>query len=84
MIVHLIMSCDAATEEAAKTYLICKELRDSNDTHIIKYIKYVKHHRVYFTAANFFEINRRTILSMATIITNYLIVILQLNGINIH
>lgn len=78
------MSCDAVTEEAAKTYRICNDLRESTDEKIIQYVKYVKHHRVYFTAANFFEINRRTILSMVNIITNYLIVILQLNGIYLH
>lgn len=75
------MSCDAVTVEAARTYSICKDLKLSKDEEIIKYVKYVKHHRVHFTAANFFEINRRTILSIVNVLTNYLIVILQLNGI---
>lgn len=78
---HVIMSCDAATAEAAKTYLICKELIESKNKEVINFIKYVKYHRVYFTAASFFEIIR--ILSMVDIITNYLIVIVQLNGIYI-
>lgn len=81
---HLIMGCDAVTAEAAETYRICRDLTDSKNQYIIKYMKYVKHHRVCFTAANFFEINRGTILSIVGIVTNYLIVILQFNGIYIH
>lgn len=78
------MACDAATTEAEKTYRLCLELKKSNDAEVISYVKYVKHHRIYYTAAKLFEINRRTILAIATVITNYLIVILQLNGINIR
>lgn len=81
---HVTMSCDAAAEEAEETFQICKELKESQDEEIMKFVKYVKHHRVIFTAANCFEINRRTIPSIINVLTNYLIVILQFNGISIH
>lgn len=77
------MSCDAATAEAAKTHDICMDLADTGDEETMKFIQYVKDHRVYFTAANFFEINRKVILSIVNIVTNYLVVLLQFNRINL-
>lgn len=78
------MSCEAVTREAAKTLIICKDLQESKEEEIIKFLKYVKDHRVYFTAAHFFEINRKSLLSILNIMINYLIVILQLNRISLH
>lgn len=76
------MSCDAVEAEASKTYDICKELKKSKNEEIIKYVTYVNDHPVFITASNFLEINRRTILSIIGIVTNYLIVILQFHGIS--
>lgn len=84
VILHMILNCDAATEEAARTYSICSALGKYNDKDVQMFIKYIKHHKVYFTAASFFEIKRNTILSMVNIVTTYYIVILQLHGIYIH
>lgn len=84
MTIHVVMSCDSVTTEAAKTYRISKDLKESKDENIINYVKYVKKHRVCITAASCFEINRKTILSLLDIVTNYLIVILQFNGVYFH
>lgn len=75
------MCCDAATAEAAKTQRICKDLKFTKDEDVLQLVEYVNDHRVVFTAADFLEINRRTLLSMAAVVTNYLIVVLQFNRI---
>lgn len=81
---HVIMSCDAASVEASKTQAICKELKQFENDEIKKFITFVEDHKIVFTAADLFEINRRTILSALSIMTNYLIIILQFNGIQLH
>lgn len=78
------MCCDAAIKEAEKTNEICKTLKETEDDGIQKLIKFVKHHRVFFTAIECFELNRSTIPAMINVLTNYLIVIMQFNGISIE
>lgn len=84
LLAHIILSCDAATSAAARTYIACKELKESEDEDVINYITFVKYHRVYFTAHNFFEINRKTYLTIANLVVNYIIVLLQFNGISLN
>lgn len=75
------MSCDVATKQAAKTRGICKDLKFSTNKDVINFIQYVKDHRVSFTAAGFFTINRKIILTIAGIVVNYLVITMQFHGL---
>lgn len=74
---YLIMKCDDINTEVDKILATCQDMRDSNDEEISEFIEYISNHRIVITAADLFEINRKTFLTIFGIASYFLAAILQ-------
>ncbi|KAJ8921512.1 hypothetical protein NQ315_003130 [Exocentrus adspersus] len=81
----IIFSCDAVLREANKVLRNCRLLQETaplltREMEELKRIEnLVQNRRPKFTAANFFQINRSTLISIIGTTTTYMIVVLQFN-----
>lgn len=88
----LFLCCDRVLRESQKVTKYCYQIQeeiDSGTKHdmdslkkLCRLIRFMEQCDVKFTAVNFFTINRGTILGIINIVTTYLIVIMQFNGIS--
>ncbi|CAH1380335.1 unnamed protein product, partial [Tenebrio molitor] len=80
----LIVMCDSVTQEAAKMVTLTYDLRwylhgttPDEKQEVYEFTNLVLEHLPQFTAANFFEVGRWTILSMLGTISTFLIIMIQ-------
>lgn len=88
----LFLCCDSVVREAQKVTKHCYQIQEEIDSgtkydseslkKLTRLIQFMEHCDVKFTAVNYFNINRGTILQVINIVTTYLIVIMQFNGIS--
>lgn len=81
-----IVACDAASTEANKVIVLCNDFQEvlplpsAVRSEALTLIKTVEDNAIAFTAANFFSINRVTFFNILSIMTTYVIVIIQFNA----
>lgn len=81
----VIFACDAAVQDANKLSKKCCIISDNlpmifeEKEELGRLQKLIQDRRPEFTAANFFEIKRSTLLSVIATTTTYMIVVLQYN-----
>ncbi|CAG9865507.1 unnamed protein product [Phyllotreta striolata] len=89
-LVFSIMCCDLATGEGRDLIKTCYKLHNDSINHrnneevstaILDFIEYITNFPPKFTSANFFDIQRTTILDILGIKLTYLIVVMQLDGV---
>uniref|UniRef100_A0A6P7G9E4 Gustatory receptor n=1 Tax=Diabrotica virgifera virgifera TaxID=50390 RepID=A0A6P7G9E4_DIAVI len=89
-IVFSIMCCDVTSKEGKELTKICYHLFDECVSHrkhsevpqlLLQFIEYCTNFPPTFTAADFYEIERTTILEILGIALTYLIVVVQFDGI---
>ncbi|XP_045467598.1 uncharacterized protein LOC123676008 [Harmonia axyridis] len=81
----IIYSCHSATREAEKLYYSSKNLEKKFHPHSceareLKFLSMQLEYRSVFSAAGFINIDSKTLLSIISIVSTYLIVIIQLNN----
>lgn len=85
MVSAIIIVCDRTTTEASKFIDICYDIQEqlpsssSYQKGFMLLINIVKDTQVRFTAANYFEINRRTFFGLLSVSATYFIIIIQFN-----
>lgn len=88
--VLIIFACDAAAQESNNLSIKCYQLQQNfpmvlkENEELEKLQNLIKKKGPKFTAANFFEIKRSTLLSLISTTTTYMIVVLQLNFLWVH
>lgn len=88
----LFLWCDSVIREAHQVTKYCYQIQEEIDADsrydseslkkLSRLIRFMEHCDVKITACNYFTISRGTILGVINIMTTYLIVIMQLNGIS--
>lgn len=77
------MTCDSITDEVDKLLATCLEVQEQFDYHSKEYQElqslsaYIGKDLIQFTAANFAEIKKTTLLSIITTATTYFIAFVQ-------
>ncbi|RZC41041.1 gustatory receptor 28b, partial [Asbolus verrucosus] len=81
----LIMICDSVKSESSYTVHLCYKLREKfpekseQRKELLDLAHIVEKNRAHFTAAGFFEINKKTLFEILSTTTTYLIVTIQFN-----
>lgn len=75
------MSCDDAAQEAEKALKICYKIQHNYDgkqrKELLNFVGELHNTKICFTAANFFEINRKTFFAVLSTTATYIIIIIQ-------
>lgn len=80
-----IVACDAACAEANKVIVLCNDFQEvlplpsAVRSEALTLIRTVEDNTVSFTAANFFNVDRVTFFNILSIMTTYVIVIIQIS-----
>ncbi|KAJ8919612.1 hypothetical protein NQ315_002234 [Exocentrus adspersus] len=88
--IYIILCCDYASSQGAKIVRLSYKLEEnfvpSSDCRLelLRLANFAQIYRPKFLAANFFVIERSTILGIISIATTYLIVVIQFNGMFIY
>lgn len=77
----VIMYCDDAAVEAEKALKICYKIQHNYDEkqrkELLNFAFELHNNKIHFTAANFFEINRKTFFAVLSTTATYIIIVIQ-------
>lgn len=79
----LIVSCDSTTREANNIIRICNEVEErlpsfcTEREELLRLVELAKQEPVYYSAAEFFCVNRTTIFSILSVTATYFIIVIQ-------
>ncbi|KAJ8941398.1 hypothetical protein NQ314_010398 [Rhamnusium bicolor] len=84
--IYIVLCCDYASIEGMKTIRLCYKLQEKFEVfsnsreELLKLAYLAKSYSPKFSAANFFVVEKNTILGIISIATTYLIVVIQFNS----
>lgn len=83
----LIISCDLTAREANNTIKICYDVQENfpssstSRNELLRLIRFATIQKTQYTAANFFSVNRKTVLGLFNVTATYFILIIQFHRI---
>lgn len=86
--VAIVISCDITSREAHKIIGACLDMQELfprlsiERKELLRLVDIVQHEPVYFSAADFFNLNRATIFSVIGVTATYYIITIQFNQVS--
>lgn len=83
--IAIVVSCDITTREAQSIISACYDTQEllpplsSRRNELLRLVDIVQREPVYFTAADFFNLNRSTIFGVLSVTATYYIITIQFN-----